>query len=522
MKSGATALLNNEKISAKVLNTGTINKDTRGDFSIVAKNNRDELMAVLYEEKDLLIHGDGTPTEITIDKWPEKSALTRTASIYAQLVYEDGGKTITRTCGLGEIKIIEKPSAIVTTGMDLENIYDGEISLREAIKYAKELGEKYIDISELGKTSEEFVFKMPLVIDSEITINGQTTKDGKLRCTPLGIWIRDPATIITITDTGNVTLQGIRFSRGFDSNDNLSFLKNEGGKLKLNQCVFDGFHVGDVGAMFALNGGKTDICRSDFENFSMLDGGELFKLSNGAELNMVNCLVQQNFVHHSVINNVDGKLNMFYCSLLINENPVKSVASVVSEEKADTNLVGCIIIHREPEQKPSLSGNIHAYATIYGSKDEQVQTDDLSKQMKTSDYFEVISKYGDIAYTMSEEDGAPYIRLPHILESAAKQVYIRNNKGKVEYSKDRKDWKKTGVSSDFPEEEFKVDILGENHLGFYGGYAPQIVEPDPDPVEPIDPPEKPDTGDSSSSLWLWIMIAAIACIVIAGRRLARK
>lgn len=113
---------------------------------------------------------------------------------------------------------------------------------------------------------------------------------------------------------------------------------------------------------------------------------------------------------------------MFYCTMLENENPVKCDSTILSEENAQTNLVGCIVIHRE-SGKLSLSGNVNAFATLYGAKDEKVKTDDMSKQATTTEFFETVSKYGDVGYNMPQKATAAYVRLPRITEPAEKQVY---------------------------------------------------------------------------------------------------
>lgn len=113
---------------------------------------------------------------------------------------------------------------------------------------------------------------------------------------------------------------------------------------------------------------------------------------------------------------------MFYCTMLENENPVKCDSTILSEENSQTNLVGCIVIHREASKR-SLSGNINAFATLYGAKDETVKTDEMSKQATTTEYFETVSKYGDVGYDMPQKTTAAFVRLPRITEPAAKQVY---------------------------------------------------------------------------------------------------
>ena len=81
-------------------------------------------------------------------------------------------------------------------------------------------------------------------------------------------------------------------------------------------------------------------------------------------------------------------------------------------------------------------------------------------------------------------------------------------------SKDKKTWMDTGVEAAFDDASYQTDILGKNHLGFYGCYAPQIVEPDPDPVpDPV--PDPIPTGDNNFA-GRWIISGGMSLFLLLG------
>lgn len=529
LSAGATALAKGEYIGFEIVNQST------SDGSVECNV---QLSFQFSDGNKVVFDNDGKPVEtemgeskeFLISSWPKQYAVNETLGVTVKATYYLNGEELYISRYLGDVRIKETPSCKVTTAYDTVDPCDGQISLREAMMYAKELGEDTIDIRSFKGDEPLYVYS-PLVIDSEITIlGGKEKEDGTLECAQINYGGTDwNTTAFVIEEGGELNLDGTRLTAtskdksGFDTN--VKAFKNNGGTLNVSRCLIQRFYIRQGGSMIELNGGVSNFNQCAISSNTI--SADVINVSDGATLNMLNCMVSQNEVFSYLIHNDGGKANIVYSTFICNSVDVAEDRTLIcSEDGSETNVIGSIVHNNDGEYTTpdplyrDLGGKINVYGTFYGIAKEDVNFDELSVKGEMKEICATSSGYVEPIFNL--DNTGQYYCMLKMQEPAAKQVYLKVKDGKIQVSKDRINWTDTGAEAAFDETDYQQDFFGENHLGFYGCYSPQIVDPDPEPVPPGPTPgptpgPKPiDTGDSNH-ISLWLIIAALsASALIAG------
>ncbi|MCQ2512201.1 MAG: CSLREA domain-containing protein [Lachnospiraceae bacterium] len=524
---GATALADGEYIGFEIVNQSTNDGSVECNVQLSFQFSDGNKVVFDNDGKSVEI-GKGESKEFLISNWPKQYAVNETLGVDAKGTYLLNGEEIVLSRYLGEIRILETPSCQVTTVYDTVNPCDGKISLREALMYAKELGEDTIDIRPFKGENPLRVYT-PLVIDSEITIlGGKEKEDGTLECAQINYGGTDwNTTAFVIEEGGELNLDGTRLTAtskdksGFDTN--VKAFKNNGGTLNVSRCLIQRFYIRQGGSMIELNGGVSNFkqCAIASNEVSV----DAIKISDGATLNMLNCMVSQNEVFSYLIHNDGGKANIVYSTFICNSVDVAEDRTLIcSEDGSETNVIGSIVHNNDGEYTTpdplyrDLGGKINVYGTFYGIAKEDVNFDELSVKGEMKEICATNSGYVEPIFC--RDNTGQYYCMLKMQEPAAKQIYLNVKNGKIRLSKDRINWTDTGAEAAFDETDYQQDFFGENHLGFYGCYSPQIVDPDPEPTpdpkptpEPTPGPKPIDTGDSNH-VNLWLIVAILSAVVL--------
>ena len=236
----------------------------------------------------------------------------------------------------------ETPSAVVTTELDVVDMNDGLISLREALDYvepgetitfadslrgktiALELGELCVhDVSETRKIDASSLWNAELQKPG-ITISGQNA-----------------SRILLVEQAVRVEIDGIAFVDG-DVNGNGGAILNWGDSLSLNNCAIYNCYASYGGAV-SSGGGETTLVNCAINYNWAYEGGATY--SSGGVTTFVNCVIDDNTAYHGGgIYASGGETTLVNCALSNNANSDNGgYGGAILNDGATLSLENCVV-----------------------------------------------------------------------------------------------------------------------------------------------------------------------------------
>ena len=205
----------------------------------------------------------------------------------------------------------ETPSTVVTTNLDVVNIYDGLISLREALTKYSSAGDTITFAPSLqGKTIELDPERDQLYVDKSIAIDASNLYNDDAQSPGLTIGGRGKTRILCIRQTDSnykenvqrvvVEINGITFANGFaeDQNDRQvgGAIYNENATLSLVNCVIRDNNAYAGGGVYSEYGKTTFVNCAFKNNRAKYNGGAVYVYGFGvySTTSFVNCEISNN------------------------------------------------------------------------------------------------------------------------------------------------------------------------------------------------------------------------------------
>ena len=215
---------------------------------------------------------------------------------------------------------VEDPSAVVTTVDDIVDLYDGQISIREAIFYAgaNEIvsfsDTLYTYDTESGgwvETSERVI----LLQDGEIPIIGNTGI-GAAEADPITINAGGNSRVFAVT--GSLNMTGLTITGGAVSEGNGGGILVSGGSLAMTDCAITGNTARTSGGIHVENGSLSMTNCIVTENSATTDAGAIF--INGGTFSATNTLLANNssVADGGAIVNQNGTTSLTNCTVTNN------------------------------------------------------------------------------------------------------------------------------------------------------------------------------------------------------------
>ena len=270
----------------------------------------------------------GSPNVITVENIATNSVAVRgllPETNYAFRVKADNSTYSERAYVWTQAPVLETPSTVVTTELDVVNHYDGLISLREAIGYADSGGTITFDGSLQGKTIALELGQ--LTTDKSITIDASSlrltaTSEPGLTVSGLGT-----SRILFLDQAVDVEIDGITFANGYSSNGNGGAIYNSGATLSLNGCVIRDSEASLGGGIFVQGAGGVSATNCLVVGNGASRAGGLGVC--GGEVALYNCTVADNSARYGGGVSLDeGSLFNAYNTIIAENNVVKGGADV--------------------------------------------------------------------------------------------------------------------------------------------------------------------------------------------------
>lgn len=444
LECGAKSLAEGEKFAFTVTNSSTFDSGELSiDAVVYARKGNDEIE--LFRQDGILLEYGETTETISFNSW--EPSLSGKYEIVAAI---DNGYGFDE-CVLGELAISEQYSFKVTTGNDVTDEYDGDISLREAVMYFEQYGGQNDCISFDDGISVLYMYS-PITIEENIEISGSGNVIYGLSSTQLFI----------VTNSGSLNADGLIFHSGY-SQFYGGAIENRGGTVNLNGSRLIYSNSGASGGAIYSDGGSVTLKNCSIKGNSSPQGAAVSAV-NGAVLNMLNCIVFQNESDGEAVYNNGSTANIVYSTFSSNGG------SAVCGEGGNTNMIGSIAVFNGEED---ISGAVNVYGCYYTASSQDAVVD------KTS-----IQGQGNHIFRLSE-DGAVIWEGYYTIDTFAYKtglssivnegIFVKNIDGKIAYSYGQDVFDVTDVPSAFTDEEYSKDLFGNTHGPLFGAIS-QVCE----------------------------------------------
>ena len=192
----------------------------------------------------------------------------------------------------------EARSTVVTTTDDVYDVFDGKISLREALVYAHPGDTITFDNSLKGKTITLNLENGELTISKSITIDASNLRSASTSAPGLTISGQGATRILSLNwGVKDVKINGIKFTNGGTSSSSGGAIYNYGATLSLDNCVISDNQASWGGAIYSAFGDTTLTNCVVTNNFATNYGGAVYAYSQDSYLGdttLVNCTVTDN------------------------------------------------------------------------------------------------------------------------------------------------------------------------------------------------------------------------------------
>lgn len=441
LESGAKELASGESFDFSVTNASTYDsgQNIECDAVVYAKLGNEKIE--LYREKDISL-GYGESTKVSVNSWDELLSGSYEIVVATENGYMSEEKI------LGTLNVAEAPSLTVTTEGS-STPYDNLISLEEAIEYAGGSGE--ITFAEDVKI---IVLNKTITIDGDIKISGKRTA------------IVGNGSIGLFKVNEGASLEISNMALGYGSvNENGGAICSQGGSVKLDGCILNYNKSGRAGgAVYSKGGGVT--LKNCFFRGNISGYGGAVAVDGGAVLDMLNCVAVQNTSNGGALYNNNSKANIIYSTFTNNTAKYEGGGAVTS--LGETEFIGSIAVLSN-DGKADLYGNINVYGSYITAAEGDVTADENTVYDSGKKLFACVreDRVQWIPYDMEEKTTYMANITPLINEG----IYVKNENGYTAYSKDKEIWNLTKAQSAFADEEYNIDLNGDERAGAIGAIA---------------------------------------------------
>lgn len=448
---GGTQLNAGEKFAFTMENRSWYwDSDITGTYTLVSSGSGDDMIRLSDPVPFSLKKGEKSP-EIVITSW--KEPLYKTGNLNLLIEGESDGTAFQSDMYLSEIRVVEQKSTVVTNEADTTDAYDGQVSLREAITYAKELGRSDITISNGIK---ELKLDSGLKIDFAVNINVE--KGRKVTVST------EKSVVFRVVRGGGLNLSGLFFFAQNQSETEGGAIVCEGGKVTASDCRFNYTKAFHKGALLYMDGGSALM-----KNCSAIGGdaadGTIAYITGGAKVEILNCLFDSMATSDALIHNMNGSLNLINSIIVSCYVFDGSKTAVKSEQGAHANVVNCMLL--ENRGTYDADGGVKLYSTAYNKIGEQAIADTFSKAYQTENLFKM-SGYNNPV--IKNNDNSLYL-LPMLKRAATEGCLVTEKDGVLYIGKDKESMSSINVSTAFTAEELAVDMVGYQRRTIYGSYS---------------------------------------------------
>ncbi len=460
-------------------------------FDYIIKNNSSydggELTAKYYfyaESEDADSDFSGEQTRLTDDKtvtlgygkdtgklsltgWNKDIRLSGRQSFH--LMFTNPGTDADETYYLGFLSFAEDPSCTVTTTEDVSDAYDGKISLREAVEYAKTINSDDRTIrfdSTLNK--ETFELDSPIVIDEDLTIDGISSYKGY----KYGIRIcSSEGSMFDVQPGTKFELNGLIFNNM--SADRGGVVSADSADVNISDCKFEALTSTNGGGVVYSKKSTVLIKNAIFQGGSSPKGCMIYNDENS------NCQVLNSLFYNggseseSLIENVDSSLDIV-SSTFVECSTYKENSAIV-RSNTSANILGCIFSGNNFTY--DISGPINVFGTCYDKVDDSAQINDCIQKVKKSKLF-ILDDYN---YIKTNELFGGLDDISNLFYELQTKSYtgvtIKPSATTLVYSYGTETFTDSGIPLLFDSKYYLKDMFGKTRKAVFGCDTTPYVEP---------------------------------------------
>ena len=452
LKYGSDTFAQGEQIALKILNKsfnyrgkieGTLNLAAYDEDSFTSKD--------ISEPFDFCISEDAEESNEIIIK-SLNIPLYRSADLSFIIKYNALGRDSIQTISFDNIKVEEKQSNTVDYNGN-DDPYDGKTTFSEALKYCAENQITKVLIKPLA---ENLTVDEDIIADGELTICGTDSEKVPV------LDFKKGRAAVRVTENGNLTFSNLILKDSDTFNSSENFIVCSGGKVNIKNCRLNWlYNICDDG-LICMNGGSLLIEDCYFNGVKGNQG--IINVRNGAQVNILNTLINSCYALEYLINNHDGTLNIInsmflYCSSLRDTN------TAVVNSLSDTNLINTVFA--ENYFKNDIIGDAQLFCCAYQRAGEDVHRDIMSGIYKNEELF-CLNKWNGIEITDDESSVKPVLK---VRDKIKEGCIVINQGGILFITKDNETYIDTSVKSTLSNDQLKYDIEGIERRAVFGPYT---------------------------------------------------
>lgn len=426
-------LYEGDKFAFKALNCSTQNSGgLKYTVSVISKTDN----TVLFRKENETLFYGAESQQYEVSSWDAQLSFGK-HQIYAVLESNLAGR---QEVYLGTLWVEEPGSNIVNIEEDIEDYYDGKISLREAMRYVAnypEAGEVIIPKGykiSLGYT---------LYIYGSASINGNGSEISCPENYCITTGYSSTVTLKNLTLNGN-GCDGVFGINAYSCNmilDNVNIINMRGER--------------DGVAIYATSKSKINARNCRFTNNVAI--GNYITYASGASMNFLNCIWENNSTYGDLMYFLNSNITFSHCTLggLNCLNAFAEPMLINSNNNSSVKVFSSIIAG-------DVSGVTEVYASFIGGK---------SGYYVSCDGETVVGEIDSVM--LCGEDGMPVYEKDRytLSENIKGGVLLKNEGGRLFISYDGTSWTDTYRDITFSTEDFSRDIEGKQGTKFIGAFA---------------------------------------------------
>ena len=444
IESGGKSLADGEKIAFRICDAseGAAEETLLCNLVICAVKNEERIELQRYD--NVSVPGGGASELIEFNSW--SAELDGKYSIVVSI--ESDHNTV--DCHLSYLIVGKQHAYEVTTNKDVVDGEDGEISLREAVSMLQESGEDFVIT--FADDLEEVNLNEPIVIEGKVKIDG----GGVI------IYGGETVQLFKVESGGDLYCRMVSLYGGY-SKDSGGAVENRGGKVYIENSRLVFCKSGVSGGAVYSDGGNVTLKNCSFKGNTSGYGGAI-GIDNGAEIALLNCNLFQNKSNGGAVYNNGGHMTMIYSTVAdnsVSENSLLETGGIVSVGTAD--VFGSVIVHNDGHD---LSGKINSYGSYIADADDKVAMIEHNVYGDGYKAFLMDENRNVIWEPVETDELVGYrTKMSGIAENG---IFIKNTDGKIACSADGIDWLTTEVVSVFDDDEYSLDMFGNEHGALFG------------------------------------------------------
>lgn len=447
---GAVSLDEGEEFSVTFgYQTTNYDADFSGAYSVEAVY-ADGSTVTLLQPQALVLKSGETSGKISFKSWD--TPLTNSAVLRFVITSHTGGADYRKETKLGELRITERAGCVVDTEEDIDDPYDGKISLREAVAYSAMVGTPVTFAKEIKNVS----------VSKTILIDGKTEI-----CSddPLTRVVISGSGLFRVLEGGSLTLRSLRLEPKQDAEvERGGAVFVQGGSVYADDCLFTGCSSTVSGGAIFASGGTVRVRNTQFYMCASLKAAAVC-LENNAKADVLNTTFTFSMRSATVLENHGSRLNIVNSAITNNQLMTDERCVMISD--GETNVINSIIMSNAAPK--DVNGTARFFATAYNTACDGVTYDGYSRSYQPEEIF-FLNHLGNPAY-----DEMSFGVAPRLKEKAAQGCFVAAKDGTLRLSDDGTAYTDTGVAAEWTAEELSADCVGNKRGSIFGAYSKLFV-----------------------------------------------